>query len=98
MDLAAPRGHTALATPGWPSADAPGRSAQGCLAAGLLLLRRQRKIKPGKLAQCGKNFQYGTDMMYDVAPAALGVCEYTADDVEDATWSRALRGDSSPRQ
>jgi len=53
----------------------------------------QRKIKPGKLAQCGKHFQYGTDMMYDAAPAALGVCEFTADDVLDATWSLRVFND-----
>ena len=53
----------------------------------------QRKIKPGKIAQCGKNFQYGTDMMYYAAPAALGVAEYTADDVDDATWSLRVFND-----
>jgi len=53
----------------------------------------QRKIKPGKLDQCGKHFQYGTDMMYDAAPAALGICEYTADDVYHATWSLRVFND-----
>ena len=47
----------------------------------------KRNVLPDRMGICGRNFQLGTDMMYRNAPAALGICEYTADDNPDATWS-----------
>ena len=52
----------------------------------------KRKIKPGMLPFGGTHFQYGTDMMYPAAPAALGIAEITADG-PDATWSLRVFND-----
>ena len=57
----------------------------------------QRKIVPGKMEQCGRHFQYGTDMMYDTAPAALAIAEFTDENVDyntaPAAWSLRVFND-----
>ena len=53
----------------------------------------KKGIKPGKMAECKKNFQAGTDMMYDAAPAALGIAEYAADDGSDFVWALRVFND-----
>jgi len=53
----------------------------------------KKGIKPGKMAECKKNFQAGTDMMYGAAPAALGIAEYAADDGSDFVWALRVFND-----
>ena len=53
----------------------------------------KRPIKAGRTEICGNNFQKGTDMMFPNAPAALGICEFTAADDPLATWSLRVFND-----
>ena len=53
----------------------------------------KRQVKAGRMAACGDNFQKGADMMYEAAPAALAICEYTSEDDPDATWSLRIFND-----
>jgi len=53
----------------------------------------KRNVQPGRMALCGRNFQIGTDMMFDNAPAALGICEYTSDEDADSLWSLRVFND-----
>ena len=41
----------------------------------------------------GSSFQCGTDRMYKAAPAALGICEFTAPDNENSSWSLRVFND-----
>lgn len=47
------------------------------------------------MRKCGRHFQYGTDLMYGIAPAALGICEFThmGDDVPNSNWSLRVFND-----
>lgn len=53
----------------------------------------KRDILPGRMAACGESFQCGTDRMYEAAPAALGICEYTDPDDPDTSWSLRVFND-----
>ena len=53
----------------------------------------KRNVKPGKMEECAKNFQYGTDGMYYNAPSALGIIEYTTEDNPDQLWSLRVFAD-----
>ena len=53
----------------------------------------RRDILPGRMQAAGESFQCGTDRMFKAAPAALGICEYTAEDDADSTWSLRVFSD-----
>jgi len=53
----------------------------------------RRDILPGRMQAAGESFQCGADRMFKAAPAALGICEYTAEDDADSTWSLRVFND-----
>jgi len=53
----------------------------------------KKTIKPGQMKKCAHNFQAGTDMMYDAAPAALSVAEYPEADGTEFMWALRVFND-----